>query len=574
MSKAFGEQNPTQGEDPVSWQTWSDGTAEIPNIIGNVDWGKLSLQQTGAEGRSLVYDLGSSKTRTFTLTENRYGTGAESATIQIRGDTSLILQDDLFPVWETYTVPISKGYRYVQVRAITAISDWWLSGGIDPNVCVAAWSPFGAGSYANSKVNLADPGTHDAVDGVAPPTWDSDVGWIFDAFSSQYLTTDIVPDTGWTMICSYKDPENSPINSWVCGVDSAGSARFYLSPAWNRITRVYGSGGYTSINGLSEGGVMCIAGQQPYYNGETDGTPLGVWSGSQSNPIFIGCLDLTSGLPGYYFEGSITSMAIYNTILTEAQVAAVTVAMPGAGITGTNFDTLNGTIDGQGWMILLPETYNSVAGAPLVVYHHGAGETETGPITETLKWDCVRATIDAGYIISATNGHGGLGDDACLADNESLYSYCDATYNITRVVAWGQSMGGMATLNDMVNGVIPYKGSLLCYAGCDLRWMYDNGFSANIKSAYGIAGDGSDYDAKTAGHDPVLMSADDYIGFRLRFYASAGDAVISKTHNTDEMETLVAAHATECVVVACTGTHGDPSHFVPTEYVDFFDRCI
>lgn len=123
MAKAFGEQNPTLGEDAVSWQTWSDGAAGIPNVTVNADWGKLSLQLSGAEGRSAVYDLGSAATRKFTLTENRYGTGAEDALLQIRGDTSSFLQDAVLPVWETYSVAISRGWRYVQVRESTFYSE-------------------------------------------------------------------------------------------------------------------------------------------------------------------------------------------------------------------------------------------------------------------------------------------------------------------------------------------------------------------------------------------------------------------------------------------------------------------
>jgi peptidoglycan/xylan/chitin deacetylase (PgdA/CDA1 family) len=118
MSKAFGEQNPTEGETAVSWQTFTNGSAVIPDVVGDVDWGKLKLDLLGQEGRSAVYDLGAAATRKFTLTENRYGSGAESATIQIRGDTSSFLQDDGLPAWETYTTPVSKGYRYVQARAI------------------------------------------------------------------------------------------------------------------------------------------------------------------------------------------------------------------------------------------------------------------------------------------------------------------------------------------------------------------------------------------------------------------------------------------------------------------------
>jgi len=121
MSYAYGEQNPNQGETAVSWQTWSDGNGNIPTIDGNADWGKLNLDLAGEEGRSAVYDLGSSHARTFTLTENRYGTGGESAVLQIRGDdTTIFLQDAHSPMWENYTTPVSKTWRYIQVRETTS----------------------------------------------------------------------------------------------------------------------------------------------------------------------------------------------------------------------------------------------------------------------------------------------------------------------------------------------------------------------------------------------------------------------------------------------------------------------
>lgn len=119
-AKAFGEQSPTQGEDAVSWQTWSNGFGTVPNVSGDPDWGKLSLELSGAEGRSAVYDMGSAVTRTFTLEENRYGTGAEDATLQIRGSTTIFEQDDIEPTWETYSTSVSRNWRYVQVREITS----------------------------------------------------------------------------------------------------------------------------------------------------------------------------------------------------------------------------------------------------------------------------------------------------------------------------------------------------------------------------------------------------------------------------------------------------------------------
>lgn len=121
-AKVFGEQNPTQGETAVSWQTWSDGVGSIPTVDGNADWGKLKLDLSGEEGRSAVYDLGSAIARTFTLTENRYGTGAESAVLQIRGDASTFTQDSNTIDWETYSSPISRSWRYVQIRETTRTS--------------------------------------------------------------------------------------------------------------------------------------------------------------------------------------------------------------------------------------------------------------------------------------------------------------------------------------------------------------------------------------------------------------------------------------------------------------------
>jgi hypothetical protein len=120
MSKAFGEQNPTLGEDPVSWTTWDDGSGGAVVVVGDADWGKLKLDLLGEEARSAVYDLGSAHPRTFTLTENRYGVGSEDAKLEYRYDTVAFLQDDLTPAWTEYTTPFTVNCQYIQVRESTA----------------------------------------------------------------------------------------------------------------------------------------------------------------------------------------------------------------------------------------------------------------------------------------------------------------------------------------------------------------------------------------------------------------------------------------------------------------------
>jgi len=100
----------------VSWQTWSDGAAGQPTIIGDQDWGKIELDLND-EGRSRVYDFGSVGSRTITVTENRYGTGQGTATLQIRGQNTTFNQDDIGPSWENYTTPVNRSWRFIQVRA-------------------------------------------------------------------------------------------------------------------------------------------------------------------------------------------------------------------------------------------------------------------------------------------------------------------------------------------------------------------------------------------------------------------------------------------------------------------------
>ena len=80
---------------------------------------------------------------------------------------------------------------------------WWLTGGISAANCIAAYQPKGAADYAASKVNLAKPGTYDAADGTAYPTWSAAAGWI--AATTGYLTTGITvsTNTSWSFIARY-----------------------------------------------------------------------------------------------------------------------------------------------------------------------------------------------------------------------------------------------------------------------------------------------------------------------------------------------------------------------------------
>jgi len=114
---AFGEENPTHGETPVSWQTWKDAVGVLPVIIGDSDWGQLELE-FGEEGRSSVYDLVNYLNKKFTLILNRYQSGQGTAVLQIRGSATSFTQNDNVVEWITYTEEYHASWRYVQVRII------------------------------------------------------------------------------------------------------------------------------------------------------------------------------------------------------------------------------------------------------------------------------------------------------------------------------------------------------------------------------------------------------------------------------------------------------------------------
>lgn len=95
----------------------------------------------------------------------------------------------------------------------------------------------------------------------------------------------------------------------------------------------------------------------------------------------------------------------------------------------------------------------------------------------------------------------------------------------------------------------------------------------NIRTAYGLAADGSDYAAKTAGHDPYLLSAACY-ATRLRFIADTSDTNVSKAGNTDLFRTLVAGTATESGLVTKLGGHLAGAANDPGDFVAFMKRCI
>lgn len=219
------------------------------------------------------------------------------------------------------------------LQAAAASSDWWLTGGIPSANCIAAYQPKGAASYAASKVNLANPGTYDATEGLAPD-WDTTNGWDFIGHTtSRRLWTGITPenDQTWSMIIRFDDSLVNQSQYIAGSVNSAGSAAFFVISPRRGATddMIWGNGGILIAGSRQSSGVSAIAGQNCYHNKTDYGNVASGWD-AVGIEIAIGGFNNNNG-PGQSFsttsfDGRIQAMAIYD-IDISAYISGLTDAM-------------------------------------------------------------------------------------------------------------------------------------------------------------------------------------------------------------------------------------------------------
>lgn len=196
--------------------------------------------------------------------------------------------------------------------AAAAAAGWWVVAG---KTCVAAYQPKGAASLAASYVNLANPGTYNAAPGGGAPTWASGTGW--PAGSGVYLTTGIVPQSTWTVICRFAGMIS---NSVMFGSFWGGA--YYQYERYNNVF-YYENGPFVAATApAGNAGVIAIADRACYLNGTLDKT---LAAGAPSAlPIYL--LN-RNPIAGVATAGSMQAFAIYSDTLSAGEVATVSSAM-------------------------------------------------------------------------------------------------------------------------------------------------------------------------------------------------------------------------------------------------------
>jgi hypothetical protein len=228
----------------------------------------------------------------------------------------------------------SVGRLNQRVGAV-AVIPWYLSGGIDPANCIAAYQPKGAADLAASYLNLAGSSAYNAAAGNAPD-WDATNGWKFNG-SNNFLVTGLFPASGnSTIIIRFVD--NNPtgdtyfLGAWDNVSGTVNDKFFGIRSTIQRNIFFYSgigeAGGYINDNSFTvNNGVLAIAGVKGGYNGSfiamTITTP---YSGANNRELVIGARNV-NGVAGGFATINVQALAYYDIAIDETGFGLLTTAM-------------------------------------------------------------------------------------------------------------------------------------------------------------------------------------------------------------------------------------------------------
>lgn len=246
-------------------------------------------------------------------------------------------------------------------------------------------------------------------------------------------------------------------------------------------------------------------------------------------------------------------------------------------VTDTMFLGVDGA--GQNIRIWVPKNYDSRVPAPVLLFCHGHGWDENftwGPFgTNGAERTFFQTIVNNGFIVASSFLSGNnWGNQAGIDGLTSLYDFVRKHYAINGVYVCGASMGGLTSLNWIAQHKAEVSGYVGLYPVCSLKDMYLQGtYAATIRTAFGIAGDGSDYDQKTAGYDPVLTSENKFYRIPMRFYVSFSDTTVNTYSNACIITNRLAGYSIENSLYVGSGAHGDASCYPTNDVIQFLNRC-
>jgi hypothetical protein len=241
------------------------------------------------------------------------------------------------------------------------------------------------------------------------------------------------------------------------------------------------------------------------------------------------------------------------------------------------FTEVNDTVGADNVLILTP---TGTSNGRAILYHQGLGGTEQ-QLLAFMEYGTLFSYATAGYTFAASELVDGAqwGNVAGVAAAEALAAELRDTYGVSGAVLFCGSAGGHTGLMQLLTGtalaICGFAGTSVSVSLADIYADDPLGgtiVSDSIDAAFDIPGGGS-YATQTSGRDPLLRSASDYAGKRLRFYASSSDTIVDRTKHADALSTHISATAYDYGVVTVSGAHAEAT----PDYADlatFIERCF
>jgi hypothetical protein len=220
---------------------------------------------------------------------------------------------------------VGKAAGLGERRRTGGAEPWYLAGGVALANVQRVYQPKGAASLADSYINLISPGTGNAAPGTAP-LFDNFNGWRFNGALNQYLTSGFALTGACSVIIKYSWATGANNNVLVGGRTGAAANGMFVQPyaVSNRVG--YTNGSTVNLAPQLASGVLAIAGANGYRDGTAEVTTLAPASNTTTRNAYIGALNGDNAMI-VPVTANIQALAMYNTILTAAQVAAITAAM-------------------------------------------------------------------------------------------------------------------------------------------------------------------------------------------------------------------------------------------------------
>ena len=171
-----------------------------------------------------------------------------------------------------------------------------------------------------SLLDLGTNGNHLSI-GVTSG-WDSVNGWVFNG-TNQHLDTTFVPQNDQSQSLMLQVTGVTTGGAWAGTFDGATQAFLIM----NLVGAGYwANGGITVTPGSALSGNLAIAGNTAYLDGIPIGGTIPTWGGAATSNLWIGCAN-QGGVVLYPVTANIQAIALWDTVLTNDQVAARATAM-------------------------------------------------------------------------------------------------------------------------------------------------------------------------------------------------------------------------------------------------------